>query len=48
MRFVKVIYFDEGTAADANGNSIGELNHDLDDIANAFLDFKDGHAHQQI
>lgn len=32
---------------DANGNSTGELNHDLNDIANAFIDFKNGQAHQQ-
>jgi len=32
---------------DANGNSTGVLNHDLNDIADAFIDFKKGHAHQK-
>ena len=32
---------------DSNGNSTGTLNHDLDDIANAFLDYKQGHTRPQ-
>lgn len=32
---------------DANGNNTGELNHDLNDIADAFIDYKNGNAHQQ-
>lgn len=30
---------------DGNGRSTGELNQDLDEIANAFVDFKNGHSH---
>lgn len=32
---------------DGNGNATTELNHDLNDIANAFLDFKAGREHQK-
>lgn len=32
---------------DANGNSTCQLNHDLDEIAKAYSEFKDGHEHQK-
>lgn len=30
---------------DGNGNSTGELNHDLDEIANAYIDYLEGNEH---
>lgn len=32
---------------DGNGNSTGVLNHDLNDIADAFVDFKNGREHKK-
>lgn len=32
---------------DGNGNSTGELNHDLDEIASAYNDFKEGKEHKE-
>lgn len=32
---------------DGNGNSTGKLNHDLDDIAQAYLNFKKGHEERK-
>lgn len=32
---------------DGNGNATSELNHDLNDIAEAYIDFKEGHEHPQ-
>lgn len=32
---------------DANGNSTGKLNHDLDEIAKAYAEFKSGHEHKK-
>lgn len=32
---------------DSNGNSTGILNHDLDDIAQAYIEFKEGNEHKR-
>ena len=32
---------------DGNGNKTDELNHDLNEIADAFIDFKNGHEHKK-